>query len=179
MKAFCLCFVVCVCIPLCTKELHAQEPYHAENNAAPALPDSPSALKQHKESNALDAANLHTLGGAPPALAIMPQPPAKHANVVDRKFILFTVFQFAASIADVESTQYGLSHGAAEGNPLFGSRPSRAKLYSIALPVSAGVSFWSYRLKKAAPHSGYWMIPSLVTGTTHTGAAIYNLFQSH
>jgi len=95
--------------------------------------------------------------------------------VADRNFFLTALFQVGATIGDIESTQYGLSHGARELNPLYGSHPSRAKQYAITMPITAAVLGWSYRLKRSAPHSKYWLIPPLVVGSMHAIAAGHNL----
>lgn len=101
--------------------------------------------------------------------------PPREKRVVNRSFILASLFQVGATIGDIETTQYGLSHGHKEGNPLFGSAPSRKLQYAVAVPVAGVVVGWSYRLKKSAPHSKYWLIPQLVIGTIHTAALSHNL----
>jgi len=138
-----------------------------------ALPDAPSATQQFV--NGGTPAPLRSLGTAPPALLIQSLPPGKARRTADRSFVLLTLFQLAASIADVESTQHGLANGAAEGNPLFGSHPSRAFQYGVALPLSAGIAAWSYKLKRTAPQSRHWIIPQVIYGLIHCGATIRNL----
>ncbi|MGC2195993.1 MAG: hypothetical protein WA628_15055 [Terriglobales bacterium] len=110
----------------------------------------------------------------PPALLIQSGPAGERKRVADRGFILTSLFQIGATIGDIESTQYGLSHGAREANSLYDSHPSRAKQYAIAMPVAVAVVGWSYRLKKSAPHSRHWLIPSLVVGSIHAVALCHN-----
>ena len=138
-----------------------------------ALPDAP-LVQQASVSDALTAPKLRSLGEAPPSLQIM-SPQEKPRRVADRGFWSLTFFQVGAVVADIETTQYALGHGGHEWNPLAGDHPSRARLYGISLPISAGLAIWSFELKKLAPHSRYWMIPPVICGSTHSVAAIHNL----
>jgi hypothetical protein len=174
---------VCIAIILWTGACafafgQGQRPDEAQT-AVPAFPDNPSVTTQTARVVSLDLSPLHSSGGRPPVLAVESQVPQQLARTGNRSFVLLTVFQAAATIGDIESTQLGLSHGAREANPLAGERPSRAELYAISLPISAGVALWSHRLKKMAPHSKCWMIPPIIFGTGHTGAAIYNFQRFH
>jgi hypothetical protein len=137
------------------------------------LPDSASTSKGTENASGTPFV-VRPVPVRPPALSIQTGPPLETERVASRRFILASLFQIAATIGDVESTQYGLSHGAREANPLFGSHPSRAKQYAIAMPIAGGIVAWSYRLKRSAPHSRHWLIPSIVTGAIHTGAMLHN-----
>lgn len=138
------------------------------------LPDSASATK-FKADGAESAFSVQPIQFAPPPLSLEPGPPRESKRVADRNFFLTALFQVGATIGDIESTQYGLSHGARELNPLYGNHPSRAKQYAITMPITAAVLGWSYRLKRSAPHSKYWLIPPLVVGSMHAIAACHNL----
>jgi hypothetical protein len=138
------------------------------------LPDSASATKFTSDGSET-AFSVQPIHFAPPPLSLEPGPPRESKRVADRNFWLTALFQVGATIGDIESTQYGLSHGARELNPLYGSHPSRAKQYAITMPIAAAVLGWSYRLKRSAPHSKYWLIPPLVVGSMHTIAACHNL----
>lgn len=137
------------------------------------LPDSASASKVASE-NSEPIFVVRPVPVRPPALLIDAGPPAERRRVADRSFIIASLFQIGATLGDVESTQYGLGRGAREVNPLFGSHPSRATQYAIAMPIAAAVVAWSYRLKRSAPHSPRWLIPQLVSGAVHTGALCHN-----
>jgi hypothetical protein len=137
------------------------------------FPDAPSV--QTGGADTLVVPHLRSLGELPPALEILSVPQEKRRRVADRGFWLLSVFQVGAVVADIETTQYALARGGHEWNPLAGDHPSRGRLYGISLPISAGLTIWSYELKKLAPHSRYWMIPSVVCGSTHSVAAVRNL----
>jgi hypothetical protein len=111
-------------------------------------------------------------------LAIQSPYAQQKRRVVDRNFVLFNLFQLGATIADVESTHFGLSRGLRETNPIFGERPSRFHQYLLAIPVSAAMAGLSYKQKKKAPHSRYWMIPPSVAGAVHFGATTNNLYRA-
>jgi hypothetical protein len=139
-----------------------------------SLPDSASTSKVASENNSETPFVVRPVPTRPPTLRIEAGPPAERRHVADRGFLIVSLFQIGATIGDIESTQYGLGHGAKEANPLFGSHPSRATQYAIAMPIAAGVVAWSYRLKRSAPHSGRWLIPQIVAGVVHTGALCHN-----
>jgi hypothetical protein len=138
-----------------------------------SLPDSASTSKAAAENSDMPFV-VRPVPIRPPTLRIETGPTAERRHVADRKFLIASLFQIGATIGDIESTQYGLGHGATEANPLFGSHPSRATQYAIAMPIAAGVVAWSYRLKRSAPHSGRWLIPQIVAGVVHTGALCHN-----
>jgi hypothetical protein len=144
---------------------------------AQALPDAPSTMKLLAEKSGEDTNEAFTVQPIKPRVpSLVIRPVQREASrVVDRNFIIGAIFQIGATVADVESTQYGLSHGAREGNPLFGERPSRAKQYGFALPISGAVTLWSYHLKKHAPHSRSWLIPQIAGGAVHVTCAGLNL----
>jgi hypothetical protein len=137
------------------------------------FPDAPSVQIGGADTRVVP--NLRSLGERAPSLEILSSPQEKPRRVADRGFWFLTLFQVGAVVADVETTQYALAHGGHEWNPLAGDHPSRTRLYGISLPLSAGLAIWSYELKKLAPHSHYWMIPSVGCGSAHTVAAIRNL----
>ena len=136
-----------------------------------ALPDAASS-RFIQEKTTFSAQPLRL---TPPPLRIEPAPSRRRKPVADRSFWLAAMFQVGAAIADIESTQYGLGHGARELNPLYGTHPTRARQYAIAMPIGAGVLAWSYRLKRSAPHSRYWLIPPSVVGSIHSAAVVHNL----
>jgi len=103
------------------------------------LPDSASATKGKQDYDPAAAFSAQPIHFTPPPLSLEPSPPRERKRVADRSFLLAALFHVGATIGDIESTQYGLSHGARELNPIYGSHPSRAKQYGITMPVTAGV----------------------------------------
>jgi hypothetical protein len=168
MKCAFICVAISLSLPVFGQSLQ-------QSTSDKTLPDSPSATKVLADNTRATPFVSQPLRPAVPALVIQSAPPKEKKRVADRSFILSSLFQIGATIGDIESTQYGLGHGVREGNPLFGSRPSRAKQYGIALPVAAAVVGWSYRLKKSAPHSKHWLIPPVIVGSMHAAALGHNL----
>jgi hypothetical protein len=154
-------------------------------NEAPApastalFPVSSSTTSQPPANQAFGIQSIHSVIEAAPPMSIAFVEHERKQQVVTGKFVAFALFAFAATVGDVESTEYGTSHGASEGNPLVGAHPSRGLLYGISLPVSTGMALWSYKLKRTAPHSARWMIPLCVTIGIHTGAAANNLIRAN
>ena len=76
-----------------------------------------------------------------------------------------------------------MGNGAHEGNSfLYGSHPSRLRLYATNAPVDFGISYLSYRMKKracATGSCGAWRVPLAVLTATHTAAGIANLVRFH
>jgi len=107
-------------------------------------------------------------------------PPAKESHkILDKKFLLFTVFDFSATVADIESTEHALPRGYHESNPLLGSYPSRGKLYGIGMSSAALATLLSYELKRRGPHSTMWTLPTVLGGALHACAAIHNVYVTH
>ena len=149
-------------------------------NAGPLLsllPDSPSAKEWELRERFGNNPERETLGEVPPALVMLTAPPTRPARAFDRKFVVLQLFQLATTIADIETTRYGLSQGTQEGNPIFGRHPSVRSLYAISLPLDLGFGLWSYHLKKTAPHSRNWQIPPTMCGAAHSAAVIHNLYR--
>jgi hypothetical protein len=98
-------------------------------------------------------------------------------HTLDRKFILFSVFSTAATIADVETTARGIESNpnATELDPLFGKHPTRARLYGISIPTNSFLIYWSYHFKKIAPRRNAWEGVLKVPIVVHTLAAVNNV----
>jgi hypothetical protein len=118
----------------------------------------------------------------PPTL--FPVPPARHfrvpARVVDKKFIAFAALQLAATVADFETTQWAQRNApnGAEQNPLFGSHPSRARMYSIGLSLTTFQVYMQYRSKRYGERTGKiknaWIVGALFDTGLHTYLAVHN-----
>ncbi len=100
---------------------------------------------------------------------------AKKPKLFDRSFAWWTGASFAATVADIESTQHGISScGAVELNPMLGSKPNRARLSGIGMPMTAGYDLLGLWMKRRWPHRRLWMLlPGSVT-VVHAGAAAHN-----
>ncbi|HVN20763.1 MAG TPA: hypothetical protein VMU05_18390 [Dongiaceae bacterium] len=137
------------------------------------LPDAPSAIRQPYDSTVASSSKPASTLVRPAELSIQDSK-SKPPRVVDRQFLLLSALNFGAMIADIEMTQYKLSPTVREGNPLFGSHPSREMMYEMSLPVVFATTMWSRQLKKNAPHSKRWMIVPIVGASVHTAAVIWN-----
>jgi hypothetical protein len=107
--------------------------------------------------------------------------PLRLLHVRDKRFWIMAAVQTAAMVADVETTERGFRQGQfGEGNPLFGgSRPGRARLYSILGGVEAGELWAEHHLKArsdANPGEGAWKWWSVAGASAgfHATAAIHN-----
>jgi len=104
-------------------------------------------------------------------------------EVADRGYWLAVAASIGACVLDVESSQYALRRGSAEANPVFGRHPSRARMYSVMLPINSLGNFLLYLNKKTqmqnaalgSPRSRLsWKITALVSPALHVGAAVHN-----
>lgn len=63
--------------------------------------------------------------------------------------LIADALNLAATVADIEGTQACLHSGTCrEANPLFGSKPSRARAYGTAIPIAFVTYAFAARLKK-------------------------------
>ncbi len=134
------------------------------SGVAAQLPDAPSAVQQ-------------SLLAPVAAEAVKP---SSQPRVFDRSFKIWVVVSFAATIADIESTQYGIAHcNAIERNPLLGWNGGRARMYAVGLPITAGYNLLGYWIKKKYPDRKVWaLMPGMLTGV-HAGAAAHNWAVCH
>jgi hypothetical protein len=97
-----------------------------------------------------------------------------------KHFLLAATAQTGAMVADVETTEAGVRQQQfSEGNPLFGERPGRAKLYSILGSVDVVELFGEHHLKTEAdryPQYGRWKWRTAAAAATgfHAFGAIHN-----
>jgi hypothetical protein len=147
-KAFCL-LVLCSAFAVC------------EN-----LPDAPSAI------------------GAPAPVVVQNKQPLTLAQVPPERasskpeFLLWAVAANAATIADIESTAWVFRNCATctEVSPIYGRRPTRARMYAMNIPVNA-FSLWlanHVRHSCEGPQCWTWRIPLVVLSVVHGGAAAHN-----
>jgi hypothetical protein len=132
MKCLLFCAVLSLSLPA-----FGQSPQASTSQQA--WPDSASTSKVAADNTSIAPFVVQPIHFTPPALLIQSGPARERKRVADRGFILTSLFQIGATIGDIESTQYGLSHGAREANSLYGSHPSRTTQYAIAMPLAAAV----------------------------------------
>jgi hypothetical protein len=93
---------------------------------------------------------------------------SEHRRVADVRFWSMTALTFAATVADVESTQSAIHSGRArEANPLVPA--GRAKAYAVELPITGAYCLLSYYMKRPGSrlHSKLWWLPTMALSTVH------------
>jgi hypothetical protein len=99
-------------------------------------------------------------------------PSPARPRTFDRTFALLATVSAAMMVADVELTANCVKTVAncREANPLFGSDPSRARLYGVNVPIYAGEVLLSQILRRKFPERKSWMRPFLsLTGAHGVG----------
>ena len=102
--------------------------------------------------------------------------PQRPSAIKSPSYLLMLATATASTIADCESTSALLSdpHNH-EINPLFGLRPSRARIYGISLPILA-IDAWSSAWAKRRGKR-WWPVTLSVAIAVHGGAALHNGLQ--
>jgi hypothetical protein len=162
-------------LPITTLVLALAVSSRAQQTTAVNLPEAPSAVWNGPNTTETAPAPGGT-AFVPPTLAIE-RNTNKSWHTLDRKFILLHTFSTVALFADLVTTAHGLAEqpNATELNPLFGRRPSLARLYGTALPLHAFAFYLSYHAKKVAPRRSVWKVAPELSIAIHTAAAINNL----
>ncbi len=137
------------------------------------LPNAPSSLKGTSKTDQETQQQSQLSGWVVRDLLIepdnMPRP-----KTFDRKFIALNALAVAATIADAElSLNCIRANKCLEGNPLFGKRPTRAKIYAFVVPDAAFLFFLSYHTKGHAPRRKLWMCFPIMASAAHGVAAVH------
>lgn len=115
------------------------------------------------------------------AVPVLVQPivvvPSKPKPTSTKKFWALTAFSAAMTVADIELTQNCLAtvRGCYETDPIYGTHPSRARMYAINIPVNAAVSYLSYKAMNGKRLSRMWAWPQLALTATHFGGVMTNI----
>jgi hypothetical protein len=143
------------------------------------LPEAPTAL-QGAPSSADGRRDFTVTPVVSPTLAAG-RNSTPSGRTMDREFVLLHTLSTVALIADLETTARGFEAQpkATELNPMFGARPTRARLYGIAVPLNALSLYLSYHYKKVEPRRNSWKIGPGVSIAIHTAAVINNLIAVH
>jgi hypothetical protein len=101
-------------------------------------------------------------------------------RVFTKKFAAAVIVAGLATAADVEVTAHCVKNPACiEGNfGVYGTRPSRAKLYSINIPVTGLTIFLAYAMQ----HEGFdktWWVPLAPGIALHSYAAVHGIGVMH
>lgn len=126
-------------------------------------------------------ATEHTPAEIKIALPLIDPPQAKrHFKIADKKFFALAALQFGATIADFETTQWAqrkVPYGA-EKNPLFGTHPSRERMYGIGFSITSMQVFMQYRSKRFGERrrrlKNAWIVGALLDTGVHTVLAAHN-----
>ncbi len=148
--------------------------YAAETGAVSQVPNSPGATVSSRSQ--VETTKLSIASPFYERESIAPKPNRSAVVLFDRRFVTLAGISLAANIFDLEATARTSSSGRGrEMNPLFGARPSRARLYGTALPLWA-LSLWgSHYYRKHTPESKWWQLPMIVGAVAHAAAGTSNL----
>ena len=118
--------------------------------------------------------SANTLPGGPANFEVAsPVGHNKTKTVKTASYLLVLAAASAATVADCEYTNALLSNPhRRELNPLFGSRPSRARMYGISIPILGVNALLSARAKKAG--SRWWPLGLGLVAGSHTAGVAYN-----
>lgn len=115
------------------------------------------------------------------AVPVLVQPvvvvPRKPKPTSTKKFWAVTAFSAAMTVADIELTQNCLAtvRGCYETDPIYGTHPSRARMYAINVPINAAVSYLSYKTMTGKRLTRMWAWPQLALTATHFGGVVTNI----
>ena len=136
-----------------------------------SLPDSPSYT-----------AALHSPAALPAITStprrIRPTFTQEDRDPHRRGFMLLSATAVVSTVADIELTAHCLATNpnCREANPLFGSHPSRARMYAIAMPMTAAQIWFSNHLRKKHPERKLWMLPTISVTVVHSLGAMSTTF---
>ncbi|HKS80526.1 MAG TPA: hypothetical protein VJR23_03395 [Candidatus Acidoferrales bacterium] len=136
-------------------------------------------------ANAQDSEKAQVTAQAPSDIKHAPpliDPPQakRHFKIADKKFFAIAALQFGATIADFETTQWAQRKApyGAEKNPLFGTHPSRERMYGIGFSITSIQVFMQYRSKRFGERRGRlknaWIVGALLDTGVHTVLAAHN-----
>jgi hypothetical protein len=110
------------------------------------------------------------------ATASIPWTPKPLGKTVDKKFLMLFGLTAALTVADIELTQHCLQAGTChETNFLYGSNPTRARMYGINIPILSAQMVFSAWLKHRQPERHAWMLSPIVDSVAHGVGAISGL----
>ena len=134
------------------------------------IPDAPSATRASMRTEA--ALTSSSLNGFDLREWTMVAPRTETKKVIDKKFLVLAGLSSALTVADFELTQSCIAgHRCIESDPLMPS--SRAGMYASSMPVNAGLTYLSYRLK--AKGKRYWWVPMVAIAASHAVGVGTNL----
>jgi hypothetical protein len=138
-------------------------------SSAQRLPDSPSV--------ALASARIPA---KPFAIRenIRPVTSTEQRDPHRRAFLLLSTAAVISTIADAELTAHCVATNpdCREVNPLYGSHPTRARLYLTSAPFTVAQIWFSNRLRKKYPEKKLWMLPTISVTAVHSFGAASGAF---
>lgn len=90
-------------------------------------------------------------------------------RVFDKKYLILFGITAALTITDIELTQHCMQAGTChEANSfLYGTNPTRARMYGINIPLLGGQAIFSAWLKQRHPERNAWMISPVADSVGH------------
>lgn len=146
---------------------------YASEPAPANLPSAPSSSESRVAagSNALASQQLTAVPSIPSWRSSKSNSPT-----FDHAFKVYSSVAWGTMIADFEATHHSLvMNTGRELNPIFGSYPSRARLYGIGVPMTGILNYLAYREKKARPRSNLWKVPFIGISAVHCLGVVSNV----
>ena len=104
-------------------------------------------------------------------------PPA--GRTLDKKWWVLTAATASVAVLDVELTQHYLHTQPwhRELNPIFGPRPSRARMYGTVAAENFLAAYLAYRLKKSQHRRlrRLWWLPQTISIGGHAGGVVFTV----
>ena len=103
--------------------------------------------------------------------------PRYGSNGPGKLFWTFAAASVALTVADVELTHSCVNNvaGCRERNPLFGPHPTRARMYSISLPITSALLGVSYYVRRKNKANWAWKVPPISLTASHAAGVVSNL----
>jgi hypothetical protein len=127
----------------------------AHNRELPSAPSGSIAEADHRWTQ-------------PTNFAVAATPSRRSPKTWDTSFFLLSGVATALTVADMELTaRCTARQTCSEVNPLYGTNPTRARLYGISLPMLGGQLFLAQWLKHRHPGRKVWMMPLIANSASH------------
>jgi len=104
---------------------------------------------------------------------ITPRSPRRVEHTVDKKFVMLFGLTTALMVTDIELTQHCLQAGTChESNFLYGTNPTRTRMYGINVPVLSAQMVLSAWMKRRHPERNNWLMLPIANSVAHGVGAI-------
>lgn len=110
----------------------------------------------------------HPIALAPAVRMPVPKEREVVERTVDKKFLILFGMAAVLTVTDIELSQHCLQAGTChEANPLYGTNPTRARMYGMNIPILGAQTILSAWLKRRHPERNQWMISPIAESAFH------------